>query len=208
MKLFLASEAKHPESMEKLRAYVGGFERKRIAYIPTAYNGENAYGTWKEESSTWKLVQTLNAHITPVVLEEYKNDSVRSALENQDIIWFAGGSCGYLMYWVRRCGIDAFLPELLQKSAVYVGSSAGSMITAPTLNLVRWYIGEEERGAKDIPSLHLVDFEIYPHYEDHLLPEIQKHATPTPLYLLKNGEAITVTDGVITVLGEERIIRA
>jgi len=39
-RLFLASEAKHPESMQKLEDFVGGLKSKKIAYIPTAANGE------------------------------------------------------------------------------------------------------------------------------------------------------------------------
>ena len=45
MKLFLASDAKYPDSIEKLRSFIGGFEGKSIAYIPTAVNGEEEYGS-------------------------------------------------------------------------------------------------------------------------------------------------------------------
>ncbi|MBU0569850.1 hypothetical protein KKB40_03645 [Patescibacteria group bacterium] len=56
MKLFLASEAKHPESMEKLEEFVGGLKGKKIAYIPTVANGEEPYGTWKK-GTTYNLVK-------------------------------------------------------------------------------------------------------------------------------------------------------
>lgn len=206
MKFFLASEAKHPESMSKLQEFVGGFEGKSIAYIPTAANGENPYGEWRTESGSWKLVQTLGAQVAPVVLEEYRNASVIEMLKGKDILWFAGGSASYLMYWIRRCGVDAALPNLLNEGSIYVGSSAGSMITAPTLTLAEWYIGEPERGARDMRGLGFVDFEIYPHYDEALLPEIKKQWDGTTMYLLKNGEAITVVDGKATVLGEERVL--
>lgn len=206
MKLFLASEAKHPESMEKLNTFVGGFGGKSIAYIPTALNGEDIYGKWKEDSNSWKLIQTLGAQVTPIVLEEYRNNRVRKMLEGKDILWFAGGSCSYLMYWMLRCEIDTFLPELLHNGSVYVGSSASSMIAAPTLSLAEWYIGEIEPHAGDMKGLGLVDFEIYPHFDDLLLPQIIEHKRIAPLYLLKNGEAISVIDGKVEVLGEERFL--
>lgn len=206
MKLFLASEAKHPDSIEKLKKFIGGFEGKSIAYIPTAANGENPYGEWKTESSTWKLVNTLGANVTPVVLEEYKNSSVLDVLKGKDVIWFAGGACGYLMYWIRRCELDKHLPDLLKNGSVYVGSSAGSMVTAQTLTVTEWYLGESETGASLFPGLGYVDFEIYPHFEDEMLPEIKKHWNDKKLCLLKNGEAITVVDGNVTVLGEQRFL--
>ncbi len=206
MKLFLASEAKHPDSIEKLKQFIGGFEGKSIAYIPTAANGENPYGEWETESSTWKLVNTLGANVTSVVLEEYKNSSVIDLLKGKDIIWFAGGACGYLMYWIRRCELDKNLPELLKNGSVYVGSSAGSMVTAQTLTVTEWYLGESEIGASLFPGLGYVDFEIYPHFEDEMLPEIKNYWNGKKLCLLKNGEAITVVDGKVTVLGEKRFL--
>jgi len=202
MKLFLASEAKNPVSFERLKEYVGGFEGKKLAYIPTAANGDG-FGSWKSGGS-WNLVQTLNADLKLVQLEDHRNDNVLDVLKDQDIIWFAGGYCGYLMYWIRRTQLDKYLPELL-KTSIYVGSSAGSMITSKTLGVTDWYIGESEPGASLIPGLGLVDFEIYPHYEDNLYDEIKKRYKGDKLYLLKNGEAIIVEDDNIKVFGEERI---
>ncbi len=39
-----------------------------------------------------------------------------------------------------------------------------------------------------------------------ILPEIKKHWKKGKLYLLKNGEVITVVDKKIEVLGEKRIL--
>lgn len=206
MKLFLASEAKHSESMKKLEKFVGGLKGKKIAYIPTANNGENPFNDWKTNSATWKLVNTLGSKVTPIQLEDYKDSSVIKELKNKDIIWFAGGSAGYLMYWIRRCEIDKALPDLLKKS-IYVGSSAGSMICSKTQYTSCWYLGEPEPGANLLPGLGLINFEIYPHYDDSLLSDIKKHWKKGELFLLKNGEAITVTDGKIEVLGEKRVLK-
>ena len=117
------------------------------------------------------------------------------------------------MYWLRRCELDRFLPELLEAGSVYVGSSAGSMVAAHSLGVTEWYLGEEEKGAEVIPGLGLVDFEIYPHYEESMYETIKEKrenshggGEKNPLYLLKNGEAITVENNVITVLGEKRVL--
>lgn len=207
MKLFLASDAKHPDSIEKLRSFIGGFEGKSIAYIPTAANGEEEYGSWKTETASWKLVNTLGASVTAVVLEEYKNSKVVDMLKGKDIIWFAGGACGYLMYWIRRCEIDKHITKLLESGSIYVGSSAGSMVCSRTLNIAENYIGEVEYGASAIPGLGLIDFDIYPHYEDKLLPEIKQVWKGGELYLLKNGEVVTVVDKKVDILGEKRVLK-
>ena len=113
---------------------------------------------------------------------------------------------GYLLYCIRRVELDKALQEFLAKGMIYVGSSAGSMICAKTQSLADWYIGETEPGASLIPGLGLIDFEIYPHYEDNLYDEINKRWTKDKLFLLKNGEVITVLGEKIEVLGEKRII--
>lgn len=205
MKLFLASEAKHPESMVQLQAFMGeSFSRKKMLYIPTAANGES-WGSWRDGGS-FKLVQTLGVNLNIVELESTTEESLISMTKDTDIIWFAGGMPGYLLYWLRRRKFQQWLPQLLDRGAIYVGSSAGSMVCSRTQNVIEWYIGEEEPGASVIPGLGLVDFEIYPHYEESLLPKIQEQWKSGTLYLLKNGEAITVVDGKVTVLGEERKI--
>lgn len=205
-RLFLASEAKHPDSMEKLEKFVGGPQRKSVAYIPTAANGEEEYGTWRS-GETWKTFNKTGADVEAIILEEYGDKSVLEKLEDKDIIFFAGGMCGYLMYWVRRCEIDKHIDEFLKNGSIYVGSSAGSMVCAKTLDIAEAYLDEIEVGASFFPGFRLIDFDIYPHYEDEMLPEIKKVWKGGDLYLLKNGEAITVVDDKVEVLGERRVLK-
>lgn len=210
MKLFLASEAKHPESIQKLENFTGGLKGKKIGYIPTASNGESdgtlPWGKWQSGDS-WKIVNSLGANVEPIILEDHLNMKFPDKLMDKDIIWMAGGACGYLMYWIRRTKLDLHLRDLLNDNTrLYVGSSAGSMVTGPNLDICEWCIGDSEIGASTIPSLGLVDFDFYPHFEDSLLEEIQQKYKGKYMYLVKNGEVILVEDKKITVLGEERKI--
>lgn len=204
MRLFLASEAKNPLTIKKLEEYIGGFKGKKLAYLPTAANGEG-WGSWKEGGS-WNLVRTLGTNLTIIQLEEYQSKNVLQDLENKDIIWFAGGYSGYLMYWIRRTGLDKSLKSLLRKNILYVGSSAGSMVTGKMLNVSEWFIGGEEWGASIFPGLGLVGFDIYPHYKEELFKEIKKRYRGNKLYLLKDGEEIIVENETVRLVGKERII--
>jgi len=203
MKLFLASEVKHPSTIKKIDEFVGGLKDKKIFYIITAANGEG-WGSW-HESETLKILKKIGVQIEIVQLEDYWKGDLPS-FENANIVWFAGGQPGYLMYWIRRTKFDLKLKELLIAGTFYVGSSAGSMVASDSLNVTEWYIGEGEFGASVIPGLGLVDFEIYPHFQDELVDEIRAKYKGNKLYLLKNGEEIIVEGGKITVIGEERII--
>lgn len=206
MKLFLASEAKHPESIKNLKKFIGGsFRGKKIVYIPTASNGKY-YGAWKDGESIRKAI-SLGTELKIVELEDDVYRDVISEIKGADILWIAGGMSGYLLYWFRRTKLDKKLPEILKSGTVYVGSSAGSMICAKTQNSSEWYLGEPEPGASLVSGLGLIDFKIYPHYETNLLPQIKKHWKHGELYLLKNGEAITVVDDKVDVLGKKRVLK-
>jgi dipeptidase E len=207
MRLFLASRFHNEDTRKKLNEYVGGFKGKNIAYIPTASNGENDWDYWRiKEDGAWKLVNTLGANIKPIILENYRNESVMKDLKGKDIIWFAGGMAGYLMYWIKRCKIDLHIKELLDDGALYFGTSAGAMVAGQTLQISNWRSVDGERGAEGIKPMGLVDFDIFPHFQDEYLPEIKKRYKGNKIYLLKDGEEIIVEDDKVTVIGEERII--
>lgn len=203
MKLFLAAEAKHPQSLQKLEEFAGGFHGKKIAYVPTAANGYR-WELWKEGES-WPLVHTLGADVTLTLLEDFLTEDPIQKIQSSDIVWFAGGMPGYLMYWIRRTKLNTKIREILEKT-IYVGSSAGSMVAGSSLEIGEWYPGDEEPGASAIPTLQLVPFDIFPHFEEEMMPVIRGNYKGEKLYMLKNGEAVIVEDKKITISGEERIL--
>ena len=92
MRFFLASRVHNESSLKKLEEVAGGFVGKKIAYIPTAANGEDGWESWKtKKGGTWELVNSFDAKVKTVVLENYGNDSVIKELVGNDIVWFAGG---------------------------------------------------------------------------------------------------------------------
>ncbi|HTK03894.1 MAG TPA: Type 1 glutamine amidotransferase-like domain-containing protein [Alphaproteobacteria bacterium] len=206
MKLFLASRMSNQLTIKKLEECVGGLKNKTIVYIPTAANAEGL-GRWKN-SETWRTIRKLGAITIPVHLEDYRNTSVVEEIESvkPNIIWFAGGYPGYLMYWVMRCSLDKYLPKILGDKVWYVGSSAGAMVAGQSLEVATFGFTDNERGASDIKTMNLVNFDIFPHYQDKFLSKVKKNYKGKKLYLLKDGEEIIVEDDKITVIGEERII--
>jgi dipeptidase E len=204
-KLFLASEAKHPNSLNELEKFINGrLVDQKILYIPTAANGAG-WGSW-QDSRTLETLRSKGVSLDIVELENTLEGDVEKHAEGVDIIWMAGGMTGYLLYWLRRRRVDILLPQLLDRGVVYVGSSAGSMICATTQKVSDIFIDEEEPGASLLPGLGFIDFEIYPHFEDHLYDEIEKRWQNGRLCLLKNGENILIEGEKVTILGEERML--
>lgn len=203
MKLFLASDG--GDSISDIERFVGGLASKKVAYIVTAGNGMG-FGAWRR-SETVPLVRSKAPKTEIIELENFMFFDVVSKIKQADVVWVGGGQTGYLLYWMRRLELDKLF-KTLGNEKIYVGSSAGSMACSKTQHMSELYPGEEEPGASIIPGLGFVDFEILPHIGEHDWQTIKKLWTfKEPLYLLKDGEAITVVDGKVEVLGEKRMIK-
>lgn len=208
LKLFLASEAKHPDSFPYLTNWIGGdWQGKKVVYVPTAANGESGYGSW-HDSGSLALVKSLGADLRVVELEEMLKRDIMPDFEWAEVIWMAGGWVSYLLYWLHRSGLSQEMPRLLNQGKLYVGSSAGSMVTAPTTSSCSWYIGEEDTVLREWPcaGMGLVPFEFYPHYRVEQRPQIEQHWQSGDLYLLKDGEALIVEDGQVRLVGTPELL--
>lgn len=208
MKLFLASEAKNELSFPKLTEWVGGtWQGKKVVYVPTAANGESTYGSWRDSRSL-ALVRSLGADLRVVELEAMLQRDIMPDFEWAEVIWMAGGWVSYLLYWLHRSGLSQRLAELLAGNKRYVGSSAGSMVLAPTTSSCSWYIGEEDNILREWPcaGVGLVPFEIYPHYRSELRPQIEAKWQHGDLYLLKDGDALILEDGKVIEFGTPELL--
>src|SRR3990167_11495576 len=94
------------------------------------------------------------------------------------------------MRWMNKYGLIDILPELL-KTKVYVGLSAGSMVTNPDLALrLSQVIYGDDMEEKPMDGLNYVDFYFLPHLNSPNFPnrmekirEVDK-ALPKKIYAL------------------------
>ena len=121
-----------------------------------------------------------------------------------DALLVYGGDVLYLCRWMRESGLADLLPSL--RETVYVGVSAGSMVTAPIFG--ETYDDPNTPFVID-KGLGLVDFALLPHldHEDH--PEsstakVERMAAevPVPTYAIDDQTAIKVVDGTVEVVSE------
>jgi dipeptidase E len=105
---------------------------------------------------------------------------------------------------MRESGLADLLPSLSEK--VYVGVSAGSMVTAPTFG--ETYDDPNKPFIVDT-GLGLVDFALLPHldHEDHpesstANVERMAAAVPVPMYGIDDQTALKVTHGTVEVVSE------
>ena len=125
-------------------------------------------------------------------------------VEGADALLVGGGDPLYLAHWLRESGVAEVLPSL--RDTVWVGVSAGSLVTAPNLVQVR---SDWQSPTGSVEALGLVEFGIFPHLDNPNMPEFamagaQRWAAALgmPGYAIDDQTAITVIDGKVTVVSE------
>lgn len=148
----------------------------------------------------WKSLGVLELTVLPTIKAEYWIAAVREA----DALLVQGGDVWYLCHWMRASGLVDLLPTL--RETVYVGVSAGSMVTAPIFGET---YDDPQRPYVIDKGLGLVDFALLPHldHDDHpesSIANVERMAAevPVPTYAIDDQTAIPVMDGVVKVVSE------
>ncbi|MFE6968079.1 Type 1 glutamine amidotransferase-like domain-containing protein [Isoptericola sp. NPDC057653] len=182
--------------------------------IPTALYGHPAVGpgpnVWGFVSGAtdhmtglgWRSVGVLELTALPSIDEDLWVPRVRDA----DVLLVSGGDSLYLHHWMRESGFADLLPSLTD--TVYVGMSAGSMVTTPRIGQ---YFVEWTPPSGDDATLGLVDFSLFPHLDHPMLPANTLPAAErwaaglgNPAYAIDDETAIAVVDGDVEVVSEGR----
>ena len=150
----------------------------------------------------WKSLGVLELTALPSIKAEYWI----AAVQETDGLLVNGGDVWYLCRWMRESGLADLLPSL--RETVYVGVSAGSMVTAPMFG--ETYDDPHTPFVIDT-GLGLVDFALLPHldHEDHpesstANVERMAAAVSVPTYAIDDETAIKVSDGAVEVVSEGR----
>ncbi|HET7180974.1 MAG TPA: Type 1 glutamine amidotransferase-like domain-containing protein [Candidatus Limnocylindrales bacterium] len=148
----------------------------------------------------WKSVGILELTAIPSI----GDDRWVSWVTEADVLLVNGGDPLYLAYHMRASGFADLLPTL--EHTVYVGLSAGSMIMAPRIGADsgRW---RPPTGGDT--TLGFVDFAIYPHLDNPMLPdntmanaELWAATMAMPCYAIDDATGIRVVDGAVDVVSE------
>lgn len=238
MKLLLTSNGISNKSIQDALIDLLGkpIEESNALFVPTAiyphlHGGRMALQAIRGNTKSpftglnWKTLEVFELTALPSI----KREVWLPSLEEADALLVWGGDVLYLSYWMSQSGVKDLLPRLLEKM-VYVGVSAGSMVTSRefgetyskppggsgeplTTEDVVFQTPEGEISKMFIRAngLGLIDFAIIPHYENPQFPDTaganaEKWASmlPTPVYAIDDQSAIKMVDGTVTVVSEGR----
>lgn len=132
-------------------------------------------------------------------------------LESVDVIVFGGGNEAYLMQQIKKAGAQDDILKIL-KHKVYIGISAGSMITTQKLSkeLTKEIFEDDvEEYIGDGKALDIIDFQVCPHLNSKHFPKsklkyIEKVAKDLKetMYAIDDDTAIKVIDNKVEIISE------
>jgi dipeptidase E len=157
----------------------------------------------------WKSLGVLEL----TALTSIQPESWIPMLHEVDVLYVWGGNVLYLSYWMKQSGLANLLPSL--NNLVYVGCSAGSIVTTPyntdAESNLRFVPPGSEMGLEGDRALGLVDFALCVHldnpepvHEDASMANAAKWAAgvPVPTYAIDDETALKVSDSGVEVVSE------
>lgn len=211
MKLLLTSSGIANKSIAKALFDLIGkkSEDTSIVFIPTAANLETGDKTWLiDDLADLKKLNFKSIEIADI--SDANEKKWKPKLEEADVLYFEGGNTYYLMEWINKSGLTSLLPELL-KNKVYVGVSAGSIVTNKNLDLKisQNIYGEDLDKTEEMSGLNFVDFYFLPHLNSDYFKNVREGFVretvkniPEKIYVLDNESALSVIDGKVEVISE------
>lgn len=187
-KLFLASVAAY--TIENFISYFNIDPKKNVvAFIPTA---SNIYPDWNPTEDRNKLIE-LGFKVKDVNIENKNKTELLKEMADVDIIFVAGGNTFYLLQEAQKSKFDEIVVEFVEKGIPYIGSSAGTLLAGPSIELALDIDNQNEAPElMSYDALSLVDFVVLPHYDD----ERFKHKVDANLEKFKDidYQTIKITD--------------
>lgn len=190
-----------------LKLLFNDISKVELAYITTAVKGN----VNKEYIDIHKaLLEKEGINYQELDIEGKNENELRELLKNKDAVYVEGGNTFFLLKAVFESGFDKVMKELIEKGVPYIGSSAGSYITCPTIEMATWSPKQKDRfGVFDLTAMNLVPFLVKAHYDPEQ-KELLKEKIFQSQYetrILKDGQAILVEDDSYKLVGEGEEIK-
>jgi dipeptidase E len=179
-------------------------DRMKIGHITTAYKvSRNSIDFFKKVSET---IKENGYHMEDFDIEGKTKEEIKDFFKDKNVIHIEGGNTFYLLKIIKETGFADILQELLNEGRVYIGTSAGSYIMCPTIEVSDWNPdGKDRFGVTDFTALNYVPFVLKVHYKNDQDEIIRKgiKTLKYPIHILKDGQGMFCEDGVCKFIGEE-----
>ncbi|RKD28722.1 peptidase E [Lacrimispora algidixylanolytica] len=199
-KLFLSS------SFQDVTNIFTEFEKdligKTVTFIPTASIVEKV--TFYVTSGK-KALEKMGLIVDELEVSTASADEITSKIKQNDFIYVTGGNTFYLLQELKRTGADRLIIEEVNAGKLYIGESAGAIVTSPNIEYAKGMDSEKEAPDLDnLDALGLVDFYTVPHHTNQPFKKaaqsiIDTYSATLPLSPISNHDAILVSGNKLEI---------
>ena len=170
-------------------------ESKKILFIPTATNVDEYK---KYIHLTQKVFEDFGYEVENFDISVFSEETVKEKISETKIIFVSGGNTFYLLQELKKKNLISYLRGKIENGLLYIGESAGSVITAPNIGYAD--IVDDKALAtelNDYTGLNLVDFYVVPHFEEEPFVEssrkvVELYKDKLDLKVINNKEVVLV----------------
>lgn len=176
--------------------------KKTITFIPTASLTEE--DPFYVEAAKNEL-ESLGLIVDCLELSTATGEEITTKITHNDYIYVSGGNTFFLLQHLKQSGADQLIIEQVISGKVYIGESAGAIVTTPTISYITTMDDPvQANNLSDYTGLNLVDSYPVPHYGNFPFVEtiqkiVENYQATLPLIPISNTQAIVVSNDLITV---------
>ncbi len=174
----------------------------RVLFIDTAAEAIPGEHPWVLKDR--KAFKEAGFDVTDFTITGKLREEIKSAFDKCDVIYSTGGNVfHYLQQIQKSASYDLYRDAVENKEKIYIGGSAGSMITAPDISSRNFPGNDHNLGnVSDFTALNLVNFMILPHWgREDKKEQALKHRLPHD-FAQKTGLIILTDDQYVRVVGD------
>lgn len=181
----------------------------KLVFINTAAELKEGDMTWLKNDR--QSLVDAGFDVADYTITSKTGEQIEKDLDEYSFIYLSGGDTAYLLQQSQRTGFVSVIREFVQnKGKVYVGTSAGSIITGPRLPD---YFPKEGLELKNDNGYGFVNFTLLPHwgsekFKDRYLGgrmEIAYKEDQVPLLLLTDNQYVHVQDDQMKIIDVKKI---
>ena len=179
----------------------------QVLFIPTAGNVEEYRGYIDEALQAFA---DLGFQVEVLDIAACDRETAQAKIFQSKLLYVSGGNTFYLLQELKKKQLLSLIKEQIADGMVYVGESAGAVITAEDIDYIRLMDDKEVAGELfDTVALKEADFYLLPHVGEEPFAEsaqatLDTYSDQLNLLPLNNRQAVLVEGEEVKVLEEDK----